>query len=299
MRQSKQERSKMELEMESCRKEAQQLVQQVDRGNEELWKIQADETKARVERQRAQQELDGIKLFVEEQRRQFLEQSRDFRRSVKRTRLRASMLGLEYAPLKAFATVMAAEKDKSATATTTTTTTTTTEIVDPSAFEESNEGVVQPALELVGGNWTVADEASNSIDPNRWKADERDDEMKTSLDMYHEERTSLTKVQQTLEHLQTIHKKAEQEAVSRLQRKEQLFAQMQRIEKDILDMEQELNRLEQDTQESSELGQGFERGLSYKFASCVRLSLLLQAYHLRSFFFFYHLYSFRRQGQTP
>ena len=265
IRTSRQERASMQRDIGVAHQEANDFHQQVDQGNETIFQLQADQSRAMAEQRRAQRELEGVKAFVEEQRRQFLDRSREFRASCKRVRLRASSMGLEYAPLRAFATVnsMMADEDahdsspngdgESSNA--------PPMVVLPSSFEENDDGMFRPAVESEGGIETVTDETSTLSDPGQWIADARDEDMKDALETYRKELASYTHAKQELEDLKAQHKKAQDQAASRAQRKQQLLAQMQRIEKDNTDMEQELVQLEQDTQESKELGRGFEKGM--------------------------------------
>lgn len=254
---SRQEQTTMKRDIQVAQKESNEFHQQVDQGNETLFQLQADQSRAMVEHRRAQRELENVKMFVEEQRRQFLERSRDFRASCRRARFSAATMGLEYAPLRAFATVYGmVETD----VTSGDRAPASSSGVLLSAFEESNEGVFHPAMESLGEITVVADETATLSDPAQWNPDPRDDEMKTALALYDTELGLYKSAKHGLEESRARHKKSRDQAASRSQRKEQLLAQLHRIEKDNTDMEAKLTQLAEETEEAKALGKGFEKG---------------------------------------
>ena len=255
---SRQEQTTMKRDIQVAQKESSEFHQQVDQGNETLFQLQADQSRAMVEHRRAQRELENVKMFVEEHRRQFLERSRDFRASCRRARFSAATMGLEYASLRAFATVYGmadadvASGDRAPAS--------SSSGVLPSAFEESNEGVFHPAMESLGEITVVADETVTLSDPAQWNPDPRDDEMKTALALYDTELGLYKCAKHGLQESRARHKKSRDQAASRSQRKEQLLAQLHRIEKDNTDMEAKLTQLAEETEEAKALRTGFEKG---------------------------------------
>ena len=280
---SRQEQATMKDDIQAAQKESNHFHQQVDQGNETLFQLQADQSRAMVEQRRAQRELENVKMFVEEQRRQFLERSRDFRASCRRARFSAATMGLEYAPLRAFATVSAmadiAGGDRVSSG------------VLPSAFVESNDGVLRPAVESLGDITVVADETVTLFDPSQWNPDPRDDEMKSALELYGVELELYKKAIHLLESSRSQHLKARDQAASRTQRKEQLLAQLHRIEKDNNDMEDKLIQLKEETDEARALGEGFEKGWYCVFGLLSFPELFVSHFLLNRFL--------RRQGAPP
>ena len=175
---SRKEQDAMKVDTETAHKEASHFHHQIDKANDELFEMEGQRGKAMMKHQQAKRELDQAKAFVDEQRRQFLEKSREFRASCKRIRFRSSVLGLEYAPLKAFATVVAGHKKN---------------FVSPCDFVESNQTrVLLPATE-------DGQEADPGSDPTKWKPDARDEDMKKAIESYTKASERHGKAKQTLE----------------------------------------------------------------------------------------------------
>jgi len=271
MAKTKQEREVLKRDTEVSHRETNEIHCQVDQATEVLFQLEEERSRVRMQTQMAHQALQLTKSFVEEQRRQFLEESRQFRANCKRMRLRASGMGLEYASLRAFATVVAAEQTAAIVAEPTEQEL-LGEIMTPTIFRDNTDSILRPATQsktlAKSSNAAKEDEIevedngnNGKSDPSQWIPDPRDEEMKEALHRYRKEQAAYQEGQEAFQDIQSQEKKLREKAASRAQRKEQLLAQLKRIQNDNDEMEKELVDLEEQTKESRELGKAFEKGM--------------------------------------
>lgn len=256
---TRQERDSMQRDTSTAHAEANDFHRQVDEAYEKLSKIQTEHSRILMEKQRAERQLEGVKSFVEENRRQFLDQSREFRASCKRVRLRANDLGLEYAPSRAFATVMMdplipEEWQKVGNAVSPCS-------VMPCAFQEDESGVHRPALMPGNEQLLVLDGSTNDsgVDPAKWVPDPCDEEMKEALELFKKERELHEEVKYSLEQLKAKSASLNERAANRRHRTEKLQSQLDRISGENASLEDQIVELEQVTINTKEMAESYKK----------------------------------------
>jgi chromosome segregation ATPase len=254
----RQDRESMKRDIIDAKQETGELHQQIDQANEKLLELEGQRSRALMRKQRAERELQQFKDYRDNQFHQFKERSREFRAAIKRERFRAAESGLKNAQLQAFATVMT---DPSV-----------MELypkmvvpVSPRDFEERTGTIFFPAKQR-GGQVPFADDGIQTTlttDPRLWIPDPRDQEMKNALEEYRKEIAEYEKRQKEVEELRTMHRDASEKSKSRAERKEQLQAQFNRIEKDNAAMEHQTESLKEETEEVRAMGKSFEKRECY------------------------------------
>ena len=250
---TRQERDAMKRDIVSAQSEAKEYNNSIDYSSETLFEMEGERGRVMMEKQQAQRELDQVKAFVDEQRRQFFDQSKAFRASCKRARLQSASLGLQYAPLKAYATVMVEEAEemvmfnkkirrRSV------------HVVAPSDFSEANHSSIFAPATADG------EEADLTCDPISWIPASGDGEMINSLQAYKKEWECHQKVKQSLEELKSKGKTASDEAKKRSERKQRQMAQLNSLKKDCEGTEREIAELQVKTIDKKEEARAYEKG---------------------------------------
>lgn len=233
--------------------------QETDHENEILFEMEGERGKALMERQQAQRELDEVKAILEKQRLSFLDQSREFQASCKRVRIRSSMLGLDHAPLMAFATVTTMETEW----TKTKNSSLHSNVLLPNTFDDpSQTRVFPPATTSNEGGEELAGPSSN---PRHWIPNGSDEPMSESLQAFQQQLGRTQQVRRSLEKLKPQQIKATDQEKSRSKRQEQLLSQLNRIKEDCERIEKEIAKVQHETVETKELGQAFEKDVKAKY----------------------------------
>jgi chromosome segregation ATPase len=254
IKQMRQDRESMKRDIIEAKQNTCKFHLQIDQANEKLLELEAQHSRVLMRKQRAERELQQFKEYLDNQFHQFKERSREFRAEIKRERFRAAELGLKKAHMQAFAAVMTNPSVKGLYPT-------TVVPVSPHDFVASTETIFYPATQR-GGQVPFADaeiQTTLTSDPRLWIPDPRDEEMKNALEEYRKEIAEYEKQHEEVEELRAMHKEATEKAKSRAQRKEQLQAQLNRIQKDNSEVEQRIESLTEETDEVRAMGQSFEK----------------------------------------
>ncbi|CAB9504995.1 expressed unknown protein [Seminavis robusta] len=257
---SRQERDSMKQRIVLANKETSEFHHQIDQANDEL--LELDLIRASMKKQQAERELQHLKDYRDKQYHEFKEASREFRAEIRRNRLCcATELGLERVHTKAFATVLATDSAVQAMYSPEAIS------VSPNVFDEGNKDMYQPAVEH-GGVVPFAESPNLKTDPRLWTPDPRDEVMKAKLSVYCQQISKREKEIQEVEALRDKCEAAKNKAQSRARNMQQLEAQRDRIKNDVMEMEQKIESLKQETEETEALAQTYE-----KQVKCKRLAL--------------------------
>ena len=272
---TRQEKATMEADSTTAYEEANEFYQRVDDACAELSKLQSEKSRALMEKQKAQRELDVVKAFVDEHRSEFLNQSREFRASCKRVRLRASDLGLEYITSRAFAQVIsdpsiAAEwKEKM----------NGQGKLLPKDFQEDARKFLKP-VSMPPGDQALLENGNKdddttcgimNIDPCKWMVDPRDIEMNEALERYKQALADYKEAKQSLEKQKEVHKDATEQAAARADRKRVQESRLQKTLTENTGHESDIAKLNEEIQEAKEMAEMYKKSKSSVTASSVRI----------------------------
>jgi predicted nucleic acid-binding Zn-ribbon protein len=205
-----QERDTLQTDTVQASEEAAVFHSRMDEANKEYTKVEQEHTQAFLAKVRAQQEQTCLQQCLAENRQGFLEQSREFRSNCKRLRLRASTLGLDHASIRAFSIV---------------------NDMDGFIYDQMD----QPP--------TLTDDEDTDDDPGVWVAEDDDDddeEMKDQLASYLKNKLAFEAATQHFEKFKARKETEMLKAASRQDRRDKLQAQVDKIQKDNMGLEAEL-----------------------------------------------------------
>jgi chromosome segregation ATPase len=100
-----QERESMQTETEASQQDQKKLEVETDKTLTSLVQLEQEHAVATSKKQQAKTKMQTAQQIVQDHRRTFLEESRNFRSSCKRLCVRAGLLGLKHAPLQAYIVV--------------------------------------------------------------------------------------------------------------------------------------------------------------------------------------------------
>ena len=203
-----QERVDMEAQTVQARDESSTLHKDVQDALVKCTELEKRHAQALLEKMEARRQLDLAKTLVEQQRQDFLEQSRDFRTTCKRMRLSASAVGEDMATSKAF-------------------------------LKRHNVSV----------NWSDNDGSEGG-----------DAELQQVLSQHARWKAERDEAERALQDTQAREKLSAERASTRLERKNQLRAQLERVRRDNTEAENHLKDLDQQTREAREMAHNFEKG---------------------------------------
>jgi hypothetical protein len=208
---------------------------QLDQANKKYSVVEQEHTQAFLAKDRATQERECFQQFCGENRQVFLEQSREFRSNCKRMRLRACVLGLEHASIRAFTIVKGA---------------------DESIYDQ-----LVPAVLL-------ASDDTSQDDPDSWEVNSDDEEMKEQLVAYQKKKQDFRVAK---EHFETYkaHKEHQMEKAASCQdRKDKLQTQVDKICNDNEGLKKTIQDQEFLTQEAKSMAEGYSKSM-YEESECI------------------------------
>lgn len=203
--------------------EWEEKIKEIENDNETLQAALREET---LVAERAERDVETIKATIAARRQAFQEESRLFREQCKHLQLEATLLGLDHACAKAFATVNGR---------------------DGSSFD----GL---------GTVVLCDQDDLDEPPDTWSFVLEDDyEMKESMSLYREQMTKMEAAHQALE-LEQAKKQAVVDRSNDVKgRQQQLQSQLDRINKDIIDLDSQIREMERLAREAKDKGEHFSR----------------------------------------
>ena len=203
--------------------------------------------------------------WIQEHRQEFLDQSRQFRRTIQQLRLTASELGLDMAAthswldLHGVHDVVPLEDAVSSESP-------AADELDPVSTEILEEEWHREAMEVETnkrhshGGFLIKDGRTTSTD-------KQDLETEQALDAYHGAWTKHTAMTTILEHTRVATDKSQQRSRERVNRQDQLRAQLDRIQRDTRTLEEQLVELETDTQMAQGMAKSFRHRAEQRAAS--------------------------------
>jgi chromosome segregation ATPase len=233
MRELVQQRSTLQTDTVQANQEVAVFHSRVEAAYAEYTNVEQEHTQAFLAKARAQQEQTCLQQCLAENRQGFLEQSREFRSNCKRMRLRASALGLDHASIRAFAIVNE---------------------MDGFIYDELDH---PPAL---------TDDEETEDDPGDWVAEDEDEEMQGHLLLYRKEQQAFEIATQRFDKCKTRKETEMNKASSRKDSKDKLQAQVDKIQKDSMDLESMIREKESSTQDMKFMRDNFATSKSQLFA---------------------------------
>ena len=255
---SRKERDDLQRQVDACQEEQQTL--QRERRHERKRKRAADDEAAALDEKVAalQQQYQTVVLsarmeaslqkenaLLQRERwkeykaavqQAFLEESREFRSTCKRLQVKAGMLGLRHAGIRAAVYAKGGEK----------------------------EAAVYHGLDQVTGvTSNTEQEATGQTDPSTWRVSPDDDEMQEFLSLYSEKKSMFDAASSELENRNQQKQACVDKQESRSKRMEMLQKQLDRISKDNTDLESQIQDLNQLTEEANSMATGFSEGESW------------------------------------
>ena len=221
---TKQERCQAEQQILTAEQETTLFQNKIEEAYKEHSQVEEQYSKTFLAKEMAQQQKANLQQCIVEHRQAFLEESREFRAHCKRLRLRASVLGLDFAPMGAFALAKG---------------------MDVSIYEEVDESSMAAASNDFGG------------DPEQWLIAADDEEMKERFQSYMQRKAEYDAVQKELDQWKARKQAASDKADRRQEGKDQLQTQLSRIHKDNADLQSQIDELNRLADEAQQMGESF------------------------------------------
>jgi chromosome segregation ATPase len=226
----KEERASMKDQTKIHGTERKTLESQTEQALVELMELEQTHSIVLAEHGQAKSKLDNVKRLAQEHRQAFLEDTRAFRSSCKRLCVRAGLLGLTHAPLGAYRIVQQ------------------TRGKDAHLLQEDD------------------DESSSSTNLNTGCGrgqdydKKNDEEMTQALLCYQNYQKSHRLAEQARDDTAAKKNGIVEKAENRKNRKAQLQAQLERIQKDVGQLESQIAMVGEQTAEAKDMGNNFENG---------------------------------------
>jgi len=223
---TKQERCETEQQILTAEQETTLFQNKIEESYKEYSDVEEEYSKAFLAKEAAQQQKANLQQCIVEHRQAFLEESREFRANCKRMRLRASVLGLDFAPMGAFALSKG---------------------MDASIYQ----GMDETSTTAAGNDF--------SNDPEEWTIAMNDEEMNERFDAFKQRKTEYDVVQTELDEWKSRKQAASDKADRRQERKDQLQTQLARIHKDSADLQSQIDELNRLADEAQQMGECFAK----------------------------------------
>eukprot|EP00547_Thalassionema_nitzschioides_P003555 CAMPEP_0194206850 /NCGR_PEP_ID=MMETSP0156-20130528/5770_1 /TAXON_ID=33649 /ORGANISM="Thalassionema nitzschioides, Strain L26-B" /LENGTH=371 /DNA_ID=CAMNT_0038933479 /DNA_START=112 /DNA_END=1227 /DNA_ORIENTATION=- len=232
------DRSKMEKEEQVARDEAAMLQERTKSILKDGCHSFSSSSDTLMKRNQEQRRVNFIKSYTTQYRRDFWEESRNFRSAIKRLKLTTSECGLDKAISHSFLEANGIS-------------------VESELVNSENQHVAALPAELLEENWHK--EAMREIPASEEEEFDYSDPMNQALLAYRREFYEREKAEISLNEAMILHRETNGRSLKRRQKKDKLRAQLQSVQQATKELEQELKDIEEQTLETQALTESYRK----------------------------------------